>query len=110
MSHSWMRHPTRSLSCRHERAIVLVNAQAERLFGYRRDEILGQPIEMLVPDWSATYPSAAPRGYVENPQPPPMGAGMELAGRSKDGSEFPAEISLSGRSRPKGRPGRCGGP
>ena len=75
--------------------IVLVNAQTERLFGYRRDELVGQPVEILVPEAKrATHPARRTR-YLTDPQPRPMGAGMELAARRKDGSEFPAEISLS---------------
>src|SRR5438270_723107 len=75
--------------------IVLVNAQTERLFGYPRDELLGQPIEMLIPQSTRHRHPAHRRAYIGDPHPRPMGAGMELAGRRRDGSEFPAEISLS---------------
>lgn len=79
-----------------EARIVTVNEQAERLFGYARDELVGQPIECLVPErlrgahaGHRSRPSAAPFAR-------PMGvAGVDLAGRRKDGTEFPAEISLS---------------
>jgi PAS domain S-box-containing protein len=75
--------------------IVLVNAQTERLFGYSREELLGEPIEMLVPEHArAIHPERRAR-YLNDPRPRPMGAGMRLAGRRKDGSHFPAEISLS---------------
>ncbi|MDQ1752692.1 MAG: hypothetical protein QOE71_3748 [Pseudonocardiales bacterium] len=75
--------------------IVLVNAQAERLFGYGRDELIGQPVETLVPEAiRGVHPGHRTR-YLAEPAHRPMGAGMELAGRRKDGSEFPAEISLS---------------
>ena len=75
--------------------IVLVNAQTERLFGYRRDELAGQPVEILVPDAiKASHPEHR-AAYVADPQPRQMGAGLELAGRRRDGSTFPAEISLS---------------
>jgi PAS domain S-box-containing protein len=75
--------------------ITLVNAQAERLFGYHRDELLGQPIEILVPDRARNVHPGHRTGYFTQPQPRPMGAGMQLAARRKDGTEFPAEISLS---------------
>ncbi len=75
--------------------IALVNAQAERLFGYRRDELIGQPVEILVPDTVRPVHPGHRAGYVADPRPRPMGAGMELAGRRRDGSTFPAEISLS---------------
>jgi PAS domain S-box-containing protein len=75
--------------------IVLVNAQTERLFGYGRDELVGQPVEVLVPDAiKAVHPAHRAR-YVADPQPRQMGAGLELAGRRRDGSTFPAEVSLS---------------
>jgi PAS domain S-box-containing protein len=75
--------------------VVLVNAQAERLFGYERGELIGQSLEMLVPDAArAVHPG--PRGeYVAEPRHRPMGAGLLLAGRRRDSSTFPAEISLS---------------
>src|SRR5712691_5079416 len=75
--------------------IALVNAQAVRLFGYDREELVGQPVEMLVPDAVRPAHPGHRGGYVADPQPRPMGAGMELAGRRRDGSTFPAEISLS---------------
>ena len=76
--------------------IVLVNAAAERLFGYRRDELIGLRIEVLVPDEARTRHPGHRERYVAEPQPRPMGsAGMELAGRRRNGSTFPAEISLS---------------
>ncbi len=75
--------------------IVLVNAQTERLFRYRRDELTGQPVEILVPDAIKTGHPARRAGYLTDPRPRPMGEGLELAGRRRDGSTFPAEISLS---------------
>jgi PAS domain S-box-containing protein len=76
-------------------SIALVNAQAERLFGYGRQELVGEPVELLVPDEVRPQHPGFRAGYVGDPKPRPMGAGMELAGRRKDGSTFPAEISLS---------------
>jgi len=76
-------------------AIVLVNAELERLFGYDRGELLQQKVEVLVP---ARLHSAHPRlrnQYLEAPQARRMGAGSDLFGRRKDGSEFPVEIGLN---------------
>jgi PAS domain S-box-containing protein len=75
--------------------IALVNAQAERLFGYERTELIGQPVEILVPDAARAGHAGHRAGYVADPRPRPMGAGLLLAGRRRDASTFTAEISLS---------------
>ncbi|MFJ8008521.1 SpoIIE family protein phosphatase [Streptomyces fagopyri] len=75
--------------------IRLVNAQTESLFGYRREELLGHPVEILVPARFHTHHTQHRDNYANNRQVRPMGAGLELNGLRKDGTEFPVEISLS---------------
>jgi PAS domain S-box-containing protein len=77
-----------------EGRIVLVNAQTERLFGYGRDELLGRPVECLVPQRFHGNHAGHRSGFFSDPRPRPMGAGLDLLARHKDGSEFPVEISL----------------
>jgi len=75
--------------------IVLANQQAERLFGYHRDQLVGQSVELLVPN---RYRESHPHhrtSYFAEPRTRPMGAGIELFAARRDGTEFPVEISLS---------------
>jgi len=78
-----------------EGKIALVNAQTESLFGYSRGELLGQPVEILIPERYHGQHVHYRQDYGKTPRLRPMGAGRELFGRRKDGSEFPVEISLS---------------
>jgi PAS domain S-box-containing protein len=82
--------------------IRLVNEQVEKLFGYGRDELFGKPIEILVPErFHAAHP-AHRNGYIDDPRARPMGMGLDLSARRKDGTEFPAEISLAPVSTAEG--------
>jgi PAS domain S-box-containing protein len=75
--------------------IVLVNREVERLFGYEREELLGQSIDVLVPPRFRGRHPGSRRDFFGNPQARPMGAGRDLFGLRKDGSELPVEIGLN---------------
>jgi protein-histidine pros-kinase len=75
--------------------IKLANTQTERLFGYAREEMLGEPVEMFVPERFREKHPAFREAYVREPRVRPMGSGTELFGLRKNGTEFPVEISLS---------------
>jgi PAS domain S-box-containing protein len=74
--------------------IRLVNGEVERLFGYRRDELLGQSIEILLPERSRNTHAKLRRGFAKHPETRHFGTGREFNGRHKDGSEFPIEVGL----------------
>ena len=78
-----------------EGRIVIVNRQIESMFGYSRAELLGQPVETLLPAELRQEHPQLRRSYLENPTERRMGSGRTLRGRRKDGSEFPIEIALN---------------
>jgi len=75
--------------------IVIVNSQTERMFGYKREDLIGKSIELLVPERFRGTHVADRDAYFADPRTRPMGAGRPLTGRKRDGTEFPVEISLS---------------
>ena len=82
--------------------ICEINPQTERLFGYSRSELLGQPIETLIPERFRHSHTQHRAGYFNEPRMRPMGANLDLRGRRKDGTEFPVDILLSPISTEKG--------
>jgi two-component system, sensor histidine kinase and response regulator len=87
--------PTAMVMINSQGEIVLVNSETEKLFGYSREELLGQQVERLVPErFRADHPQMR-SGFFANPQARRMGAGRDLFGLRKDGSEFPVEIGLN---------------
>ncbi|MGH2885089.1 MAG: PAS domain S-box protein, partial [Solirubrobacteraceae bacterium] len=78
-----------------EGQVVLVNAQAERLFGYSRVELIGRPVEVLVPERFRDRHQGHRGGFFATPSSRAMGAGLELYALSRDGREFPVEVRLS---------------
>lgn len=82
--------------------ILLVNGQAETLFGYARSELVGQPIEVLIPERHRDGHPLHRAGYFDAPRRRPIGVGVDLRARRRDGSEFPAEISLGPVDTPEG--------
>jgi PAS domain S-box-containing protein len=85
-----------------EGSIVLANSRTAEMFGYRREELLGAPVELLMPVRFHPRHVGQRDEYFRNPKPRPMGAGLKLFGVRKDGAEFPVEISLNPLTTPEG--------
>ncbi|HLP12370.1 MAG TPA: PAS domain-containing sensor histidine kinase [Flavobacteriales bacterium] len=83
--------------------ITRINPSAEKLFGYEKNELLGQRIEVLIPKRLGEKHAGHRQKYGDKPHPRSMGAGMALNGLKKDGTEFPVEISLSPYSTDQGK-------
>jgi PAS domain S-box-containing protein len=75
--------------------IVQANAQTEKMFGYDRDELIGEVVEILIPKRFTAHHIGYRQGYMKSPHARPMGVGLDLFGRRKDGTEFPVDIMLS---------------
>src|SRR6185295_2101416 len=75
--------------------IVRVNAKTEQMFGYARDELIGRPVEILIPARVRDAHVVHRGGYMAAPRVRSMGLGLDLAGVKKDGTEVPVEVSLS---------------
>lgn len=94
--------PNGMLIVRQDGTISLVNAQIEQQFGYSREELLGQPVELLIPDRFRSQHPALRTAFFRTPTTRAMGAGRELYGRRKDGTEFPVELGLNPIETPEG--------
>jgi PAS domain S-box-containing protein len=82
--------------------IALVNRELERQFGYSRDELIGQPVDILVPDAARAGHASLRRAFVSHPATRPMGGSRDLVARRRDGSVFPVEIGLNPIETPEG--------
>ena len=87
--------PDGIVACDKDGTILLVNVAAEKMFRYSRTELIGKPIDVLIPDRYRARHGRHVAGFAARPSARPMGSGLELTGLRKDGSEFPVEISLS---------------
>jgi|CXWL01.1.fsa_nt_gi PAS domain S-box-containing protein len=94
--------PNGMLLANQDGVMTLVNAQIERYFGYDRQELIGQPVEVLIPERFRSQHPGQRTGFFHKPTVRAMGVNRELFGRSKDGSEFPLEIGLNPIKTPEG--------
>jgi PAS domain S-box-containing protein len=94
--------PNAMIMASREGRITLVNAQTEKLFGYSRDELVGQPLEMLVPQRARALHPSLREGYYHEPKTRSMGVGRDLYGLTRDGREVPIEIGLNPIETPEG--------
>ena len=94
--------PDAVLAVDREGTIVQLNSQAQELFGYERDELIGQKVEVLVPESYRSHHDQHRTNFAEKPKTRRMGADLDLYGRRRNGSQFPVEISLSPVSTDKG--------
>jgi len=94
--------PDAALLVRADGIIADLNQYAEALFGYRREELVGQNLDALIPERFRQGHARHSARYIHEPRPRAMGSGMDLWGLRKDGSEFPVDISLSPRQTPEG--------
>lgn len=83
--------------------VTLVNTQIEKMFGYGRAELIGRPVEILIPDRFSSHHSMLRNSFFKQPETRPMGAGRDLYGRRKNGTEFPVEIGLNAISNTSGQ-------
>ncbi len=88
-----------------QQKIVLVNGNSEQMFGYTHEELIGQPLELLIPEASRGRHRAHHASYFADMQNRPMGIGLKLTARRKDRAEFPVEISLGAIDTPEGKRG-----
>ena len=88
-----------------EGRLVLANPMVEKMFGYSQNELIGQPLELLLPKDSQRRHQDHQRAFFANPQKRPMGLGLDLQGQRKDGSQFPIEVSLNHIDTSEGRLG-----
>src|SRR5262249_18454834 len=94
--------PDAILIADHSGSIVFVNAELERSFGCTRHELIGKPVEFLIPERFRYSHPGHRSDYAKHPRRRPMGAGLALFARRKDGSEFPVDIMLSPLETPAG--------